>query len=140
MIHHRFHHITVDTVVDPNARQREADQRHQRRHRRHGAGAQVQFTHGTHLQIGRALRQDHRHANNTGQQAKRIQQLEEVTGVVQAQIFINVERNALQQVAERHANHQRRHEAADEDAPVPHVTPAVILNLRAVVETHRTEE
>ncbi|MNT18940.1 hypothetical protein D3C72_1541700 [compost metagenome] len=100
----------------------------------------MQFTHSTHLQISRTLSDNHRNAHHTCQQTKRIQQLEEVTGVVQTHIFIEVERNALQQVAERYADHQRWHEATDEDAPVPHVTPAGVFNLRTVVKTDRTEE
>ena len=51
-----------------------------------------------------------------------------------------MKRHALQQVAERHANHQRRHEAAEENAPVPQLTPAHIFDFRAVVKTDRAEE
>ncbi|VAL68983.1 Uncharacterised protein [Enterobacter kobei] len=100
----------------------------------------MQFTYGTHLEIGCPLGDDHRHAHHACQQTKRIQQLEEVTGVEQTHIFVDVERYALQQVTERHTNDQRWNEATDEDAPVPHVTPAGVFNLGTVVETHRTEE
>ena len=100
----------------------------------------MQFAYGTHLQVGGTLSQDHRHADDTGQQTKRVQQLEEVSGIEQTQVFIDVERHALQQVAEGHTNHQRRHEATDEDAPVPHVAPAGVLDLGTVVKTDRTEE
>ncbi|AAN79286.1 Hypothetical protein c0813 [Escherichia coli CFT073] len=140
MVHCRFHDITIDTVHHPYASQCEADQRHQCRHLSRCTGTQVQFAHGTHLQIGCALSNDHPYAHHTCQQAERVKQLEEVTGVVQTQIFINVEWYALQQVTERYTNHQRRNEATNEDAPVPHVTPAGFFNLGAVVKTDRTEE
>ena len=140
MVHCRFNDITVDTVHHPHASQCEADQCHQRRHLCSCTGTQVQFAHGTHLQIGRALSNDHPYAHHTGQQAERVKQLEEVTGVVQTQIFINVERYALQQVTERHTNHQRRNEATNEDAPVPHVAPTGVFNLGTVIKTDRTEK
>ncbi|HOT81487.1 MAG TPA: hypothetical protein PKY13_15950, partial [Microthrixaceae bacterium] len=51
-----------------------------------------------------------------------------------------MERNALQQVAEGDAEDQRRHGAADEEAPVPRRAPARILDLAAVIEADRAEE
>ncbi|ABV13524.1 hypothetical protein CKO_02407 [Citrobacter koseri ATCC BAA-895] len=140
MIHRGSHDITINTVNHPYARQREAHQRNQRGYLCRRAGTQVQLTHGTHLQIGRALGNDHPYADDTCQQAKRVQQLEEVTGVVQTQILVDMERYALQQVAKRHADNQRRHKAPHEDAPVPHVAPAGVFNLGTVVKTDRTEE
>ncbi|MNT62442.1 hypothetical protein D3C72_2001630 [compost metagenome] len=100
----------------------------------------MNFTAGTHLQVSCPLSHQHGQTDHTRQQTKRIEQLEEVAGVEQAHVFIEVERNALQQVAERHAEYHRRHEAADKDAPVPHVAPAAALQLRAVVKTDRAEE
>ncbi|CGW62102.1 Uncharacterised protein [Salmonella enterica subsp. enterica serovar Typhi] len=100
----------------------------------------MQFANGTHLQVSRPLRDDHPYAYDTRQQTKRVQQLEEVTGIVQTQILIHMERYALQQVAKGHANHQRRHKATDEHAPVPHVAPARVFNLGTVIKTDRTEE
>ena len=132
--------VAVEAIFHPDARQHEADHHHQRRHLRHRARTQMQLACGAHLQIGRALRQDHRDADHARQQPERIEQLEEVTGVVEAQKFIRAERHALQQIAERDANHQRRHKAADKDAPVPHAPPAHIFNFRTIIETYRTKK
>ena len=51
-----------------------------------------------------------------------------------------MERYALQQSAEGNAEDQRRHHAADEEAPVPGIAPAGIVNLGPVVEADGTEE
>src|SRR5690606_29919897 len=47
---------------------------------------------------------------------------------------------ALQQVAEGDAEDQRRYCAADEQAPVPGLAPARIVDLAPIVETDRPEE
>ena len=140
MVDCRRHHVAIDAVHHPYAGQCKANQCDQRSDLSRRARTQVQFTNRTHLQIGCALSDDHRHAHHAGQQTKRIQQLEEVTGVVKTHVFVQVERYALQQVTERHADHQRWNEATDEDAPVPHVAPTGVFNLGTVVETDRTEE
>ncbi|MGF6370972.1 hypothetical protein OKW40_003722 [Paraburkholderia sp. RAU6.4a] len=87
-----------------------------------------------------AVRGQHRHADESRQQRERIEQAEEAAVIGDAQIGIERERHALQQIAERDTEHQRRHEAADKEAPVPRVAPARILALAAIVEADRAEE
>ena len=59
---------------------------------------------------------------------------------MRAQDIVELERDALQQIAEGDAEDQRRDRAADEQPPVPRVAPARVVDLGAVVETDGPEE
>ena len=71
---------------------------------------------------------------------ERIQELEERARIADAQVRVELERNALQQIPERDAEHERRHGAAHEDAPVPRVAPTRILDLASIVEADGAKE
>ena len=86
------------------------------------------------------MHQQHRHAEQPAQQCERIQQAEEAALIEGPQLVAQPEGDALQHVADGHAEHQRRYEAADEQRPVPGRAPARILPLRAVLEGDRPQD
>ena len=86
------------------------------------------------------MHRQHADADQSAQDAERIQQVEERSFVERPQGFIETKRHSLQNVAERHAEHQRRHEAGDEQRPVPHVAPARIDQFVAERESHRSQD
>lgn len=92
---------------------------------------------GAHLQVNRAVCDDHGDAYHARQQPKRVQQAKESAVVGEAQIHIDAQRHALQQVPKCDAEHQRRDEAADENAPVPHIAPAAVFQLGAIIKANR---
>ncbi|MCY1367566.1 hypothetical protein D9M69_545090 [compost metagenome] len=91
-------------------------------------------------QVGAALQRDHGAAHHARQQGKGVEQLPERAGVGGDQVAVELEGHALQQVAEGHAEDHRWHETADEQAPVPGAAPGGVVDLAAVVKTHRAEE
>ncbi len=105
------------------------------------AGAVLDRTFRLDRQIDGAVCGQHRHRNQTAQNAERIEQLEQPAALVQhAQVAIDAERHALQNVAERHAEHQRRHEAAGKQRVIPERAPACILDLVAELEADRPQD
>jgi len=83
---------------------------------------------------------EHAQADESCQQAEGIEQLPEVAVVADAQVGIELNRHAQQQVAEGHAEHQGRYQPADAQPPVPALSPAGILQLAAVIEADRAHE
>ena len=86
------------------------------------------------------MHQQHRHAHQPAQQRERRQQAEQAAFVVHPQGVVEVERHAQQHVAHGHAEHQRRHQAAGEQRPVPYRPPARIGHLAAELETDRPQD
>ena len=83
---------------------------------------------------------EHAQADDAAEQRERVEQREERALVGRAHQLVELERQAKEQVAEGHAEHQRRHRTADEQGPVPGAAPARIFHLAAVVEPHRPAE
>ena len=82
----------------------------------------------------------HRDRKQPGHHRKGREQAEQRAFVETAQVAIQPKRRALQHVAHSHAEHQRGHEAADEQRPVPAIAPAGIGALGAVLERHGAQD
>ncbi len=137
---HRRYRIAVDAVRDPDAGAGERDDEKRSGDTRGDDRPPLHRAFGAQLQIDRPVHRQHRGAHDPGEQTEGIEEIEKRSGVVDAQIGIEVERDAQKQVAESDAEDQRRHGAADEEAPVPRAAPARIGNLAAVVEADRTQK
>ncbi len=79
---------------------------------------------------------EHAQADHATEQRERVEQCEEGAVVGRTHQLVELERQPEKQVAEGHAEHQRRHRTADEQRPVPGTAPARVLHLAAVVEAH----
>ena len=130
----------LDPGRDPDTGNREERNDRKRGEPRGPRGPDPQFAIDPHPQVAGAVHHDQRNAQHAGDERERVEQLPEGTRVERAQIVVEVERDTLQQIAERDAEDQRRHEAADEQAPVPGPAPTGIVNLVAILEPHGTEE
>jgi hypothetical protein len=104
------------------------------------AGALAQRLGGLHPDIDRPVGGQHRDADEAAQQRERIEQAEEAAGVERPQVVVEMERHALQHIAERDAEDQRRHEAADEQRPVPDSAPCGVVQLAAELERDRAQD
>src|SRR5206468_12902158 len=80
------------------------------------------------------------YADETCDERERVQETDERSRVERAVGGVEMKRNADEQVAEGDPEHQRGHEAGDENPPVPRIAPARIGDLAAIVEAHRTQE
>ena len=132
--------VAVDAGPDPEA----AD------HEEHGgddacdegdvAGTGLQGTFSAKRQVVAAVGHDHDEREHAAEQAERIQQAEERARVDRTHRFVDVERNALQQVAEGDAADHRRDGGAEEQEPVPRRAPLRGGHLGAEVEGDGTED
>ena len=95
---------------------------------------------GAHLQVDRPVHDEHRQAHHAREQGEGVEQPEKAAAVKRAQHVVERKRHPLQQVSEGHPEDQRRHGAADDQAPVPGAAPARVGHLAAVLEAHRPEE
>ncbi|MCY1533008.1 hypothetical protein D9M68_683130 [compost metagenome] len=138
-IDHRADAVTVD-ALQPDTGANEADHHEQRGAGAGLDGASLHHALGAVRQVGGALQRDHGAADHARQQGERVEQLPERACVGGDQEGVELERHALQQVAKGHAEDHRRDEASDEEAPVPGAAPGGVVDLAAVVETHRAEE
>src|SRR3990167_8234647 len=91
-------------------------------------------------QISTTLKGDHCAAYNAGEQREGVEQLPEAAGVGRNQQVVKVERHTLQQVAKRNPEDQRRHCSTHKESPVPSTAPGGVVDLAAIVKTHRAEE
>lgn len=86
------------------------------------------------------MREQHRHAEQTGEQCERRQQPQQVAGVERAHAVVEMERYPQQHVADRHAHDQRRNETTDEQHPVPIAAPARAHQFAAELEADRAQD
>ena len=70
------------------------------------------------------MHDQHGDREQAAEQRERIEQAEERALVEDAQVVVEPEGHALQHIADSDAEDQRRHEAADEQRPVPGRAPA----------------
>ena len=100
----------------------------------------LQYAFGSQYQVVCALGHDHSDRDQTAENGKRIEKGPEGTGIETSQMIVEVERYAFEQITECNTADNRRNKAADEEEPVPGVSPSLIGNLASVVEADRTEE
>ena len=100
----------------------------------------LQYAFGSQYQVVCALGHDHSDRDQTAENGKRIEKGPEGTGIETSQMIVEAERYAFEQITECNTADNRRNKAADEEEPVPGVSPSLIGNLASVVEADRTEE
>ena len=132
--------VAVDAEVQPDAGDRKTRDEQETEERRSSDRALLDDAFGPVREVVGAVEGDHRRGDDAADERERVEQSPERAGVVRDEVFVEVEGHALQQVAEGDAEDQRRHGAADEQAPVPRRTPARVVDLAAVVEADRPEE
>ena len=91
-------------------------------------------------QPGRPVHDQHGERHQPAIERQRIEQAEQIALIDRPQIVGEMERHALQRIADRHAEDQRRHGAADEQRPVPVAPPGRALALGAVFEADRPQD
>ena len=86
------------------------------------------------------MQQQHGHRQQAGDQAEGGEQAQQIALVEGAQIAIQAEGRAQQDVADRDAEHQGRNEAAGEQRPVPEGPPLGRRTLGAILERHGPQD
>ena len=108
----------IESDVDRSRRKQ-----HQAEQRREGAVASSIFVDIAVLQlqreIGRAVRHDHGDGQHAAEQGERREQPQEAAVETGAQVVVEVERDALQHVADSYAKHQRGGRSRRRTAPNP---------------------
>jgi hypothetical protein len=134
-------HVAVDAVRDPDAGEGKQHDGHRRTEPHVGAGARRDRAVRLRGEPDRAVRRDHGDADKPAQQSERIEQLEQPAALVEnAQVAVHAERHALQQIAERDAEHERRHHTAGDERAVPPRAPARVRELVAELEADRPQD
>ena len=82
----------------------------------------------------------HQEARDAAQKTEGIQEPEEIPGVDGTERFIQMEGNALKEVAERNAADHGRNDRARKKRPVPGRTPFLRRHLAAVVKGKRPQD
>ncbi|EGE55402.1 hypothetical protein RHECNPAF_930048 [Rhizobium etli CNPAF512] len=93
-----------------------------------------------HHQPGRAVHCQHGDGEQAAEQRIGVEQSEERAFVENPHVVGKTEGHALQHIADRNAEDQRRHETADEERPVPAAAPAGAVALRPVFEADRAQD
>ncbi len=84
---------------------------------------------------------EHRGRYQAAKQTERVEQFPQAAALVEnAQVVVDTEWNALQQIAERHAEYDARNEAAGEQRVIPERAPPRIGDLVAEIEAHRPQD
>ncbi|MNZ91338.1 hypothetical protein D3C78_1103170 [compost metagenome] len=87
------------------------------------------------------MHDEHGDGYETAEDGVGVQKFEQRRAVVEnPEVVIEVEGNALQHIADRHAEDQRGNEAADKERPVPAGAPCGAFTLGAIFETDRTQD
>ena len=87
-----------------------------------------------------AVEHQHGDRQQPSEQRERMEQADQRAFVERAQIAIEAEGNACQHIADRDAEHQRGHEPAHEQRPVPAAPPCRIGPLGAIFEADRPQD
>ena len=86
------------------------------------------------------MHDQHRETDEPGEQRKGAQKTKESAGVDRSLELIEMKRQSEEEISEGHAEQERRHRPAEEQRPVPGVSPAGISDLIAVTESDRSQD